>query len=53
MAQYAADAPTNFEIPAPLFVYAVLVAGALTKVGHPLGRRRAYLASFRNLKGSV
>jgi hypothetical protein len=35
MARYAANAPTNFELPAPVCVCALLVAGALTKGGHP------------------
>jgi hypothetical protein len=35
MARYAANAPTNFELPAPICVCALLVAGALTKGGHP------------------
>jgi hypothetical protein len=35
MARYAANAPTNFELPAPVCVGALLVAGALTKVDHP------------------
>jgi len=35
MARCAANAATNFELPAPICVGALLVAGALTKVGHP------------------
>jgi hypothetical protein len=35
MARYAANAPINFELPAPVCVGALLAAGALTKDGHP------------------
>ena len=35
MARYSANAPINFELPAPVCVCALLVAGALTKGGHP------------------
>jgi hypothetical protein len=35
MARYSAKAPINFELPAPVCVYALLVAGALTKGDHP------------------
>ena len=34
-ARYAANPPTNFELPAPVCVCALLVACALTKGGHP------------------
>ena len=34
MARYSANAPINFELPAPVCVCALLVAGALTKGGH-------------------
>jgi hypothetical protein len=44
MARYAANAPTNFELPAPICVCALLVAGALTKGGH----RRADLPTTRS-----
>ena len=35
MARCSANAPINFELPAPVCVCALLVAGALTKGGHP------------------
>ena len=35
MARHSANAPINFELPAPVCVCALLVAGALTKGGHP------------------
>ena len=35
MAQYATNAPTNFEVPAPVSVCGLLVVAALTKGGHP------------------
>ncbi len=35
MARYSANAPINFELPAPVCVCALLVAGALTKGDHP------------------
>ncbi len=35
MARYSANAPINFELPAPVCVCALLVVGALTKGGHP------------------
>jgi hypothetical protein len=35
MARYPANTPTNFELSAPVCVCALLVAGALTKGGHP------------------
>jgi hypothetical protein len=35
MARHAANAPSNFELPAPICVCALLIAGALTKGDHP------------------
>src|SRR5262245_38427456 len=35
MAQNDANAPTNFDAPAPVCVCGLLVVAALTKVGHP------------------
>jgi hypothetical protein len=35
MAQNEANAPTDFEAPAPVCVCGLLVVAALTKVGHP------------------
>jgi hypothetical protein len=36
MARYAANAPTNFELPAPICVCALLVACAKAAIGAPI-----------------
>ena len=53
MAQNEANAPTDFEAPAPVCVCGLLVVAALTKGGHPHWAIGGMIFAKRTLFGSA